>query len=271
MRRTGCDLPLDDPTIPCWRDSPAMHVRNIPNDKRSLHVVTWPDPVVDQVGYDPHPVRRALLAGHPRPVRHVAPAAPRQPPRRLPAGYDLDLARARSLGLGSRPGATAAFPRTVARCCQFGTARFHGPHTLAVRRMLPRSAGGRSPASRRLQDDHAQWIDQSPTAVAEAMRERPASSPSRSWSWGRTAWAPNASCTAGGSTRRWPARPPPGRSAVTQCAPARQDRPYERRRVRCRRPPAWPPAPVLSQSTTWPDSDHADRHELHGAWRWWGW
>jgi hypothetical protein len=24
-------------------------------------------------------------------------------------------------------------------------------------------------------------------------------------------------------------------------------------------------------STTWPDFDHADRHELHGAWRWRGW
>ena len=30
-----------------------MHVRNFPNDTRSLHVVAWPDPVVDQVGYDP--------------------------------------------------------------------------------------------------------------------------------------------------------------------------------------------------------------------------
>jgi hypothetical protein len=152
-----------------------MHVRTLPKDKRSIRVVAWPDPVVDQVGYDPRTmyVERFWL-GILGPsatwlLRHLA--------NRLdaaPAGYDLDLAEcALSLGLGRRPGATAAFPRTVARCCQFGTARFHGPHTLAVRRMLPpltKRQIARLP--RTLQDDHAQWIDKAPGAVAEAMRER---------------------------------------------------------------------------------------------------
>ena len=152
-----------------------MHVRNIPNDKRSLHVVTWPDPVVDQVGYDPRTlyVERFWL-GILGPsatwlLRHLA--------NRLdasPAGYDLDLAEcALSSAWAAGPAPPPPSPRTVARCCQFGTARFHGPHTLAVRRMLPplsRRQIARLP--RRLQDDHAQWIDQSPTAVAEAMRER---------------------------------------------------------------------------------------------------
>jgi hypothetical protein len=152
-----------------------MHVRNFPNDKRFLHVVPWSDPVVDQVGYDPRTmyVERFWLG-------ILGPSATwllRHLVTRLdaaPSGFDLDLMEcALALGLGRRPGATAAFPRTVARCCQFGTARFNGPHALAVRRMLPpltRRQIARLP--QKLQDDHAQWVDQSPTAVAEAMRER---------------------------------------------------------------------------------------------------
>jgi len=152
-----------------------MQLCDISLNKRTLHVVPWSDPVVDQVGYDPRSMYvEQFWLGILGPsatwlLRHLV--------TRLdgdPAGFDLDLADcALSLGLGRRPGATAAFPRTIARCCQFGTARFCGPTKLAVRRMLPplsRRQIARLP--RRLQEDHVAWVDQAPTAVAQMLQDR---------------------------------------------------------------------------------------------------
>jgi hypothetical protein len=152
-----------------------MQFCDIPSNKRTLHIVPWSDPVVDQIGYDPRTlyVEQFWLG-------ILGPSATwllRYLVNRLdtePAGFDLDLLEcALSLGLGRRPGATAAFPRTISRCCQFGAVRFCGPTKLAVRRMLPplsRRQIARLP--RRLQDDHAAWVDQAPTSIAQALQDR---------------------------------------------------------------------------------------------------
>ena len=148
-----------------------MHVRNIPNDKRSLHVVTWPDPVVDQVGYDTLYVERFWL-GILGPsatwlLRHLA--------NRLdasPAGYDLDLAEcahsAWAAGPAPPPPSPAPWPGAASSAPHGSTV----PTPWPCGACCPAQPAADRPPPRRLQDDHAQWIDQSPTAVAEAMRER---------------------------------------------------------------------------------------------------
>jgi hypothetical protein len=152
-----------------------MQFCDISLNKRTLHVVPWADPVVDQVGHDPRSLYvEQFWLGILGPsatwlLRHLVSRLDGEP-----SGFDLDLTDcALSLGLGRRPGATAAFPRTIARCCQFGTARFCGPTKLAVRRMLPplsRRQIARLP--RRLQEDHTAWVDQAPTAVAHMLQDK---------------------------------------------------------------------------------------------------
>jgi hypothetical protein len=93
---------------------------------------------------------------------------------RAPDGYHLDLDEcATALGLGRRPGAQGVFPRTLARCCQFGATRLVDAGTLQVRRRLPpltRRQIARLPES--LRDDHARWMDTPPAAIADDMRDR---------------------------------------------------------------------------------------------------
>ena len=150
-----------------------MHPRDIPAQAELL-VVPWPDPVVDQVGYDPRAVyvERFWLG-------ILGPSATwllRLLADRLdgaPDGYELDLREcASALGLGRR-GPAAAFPRTVARCCQFGATRFAGSDTFEVRRRLPplsRRQVARLPAA--LKTEHARWVDR-PLGVTDGdLRER---------------------------------------------------------------------------------------------------
>ncbi len=152
-----------------------MHARDIPPDTPTLLVAPWGDPVIDQVGYDPRAVyvERFWLG-------ILGPSATwllRYLVDRLdtsPDGYELDLDEcATALGLGRRPGASGVFPRTLARCCQFGATRFFGPTTLQVRRKLPpltRRQIARLPDT--LRDDHARWVDKPPAAIADDMRDR---------------------------------------------------------------------------------------------------
>jgi hypothetical protein len=152
-----------------------MHARDIPSDTPTLFIAPWSDPVVDQVGHDPRTVyvERFWLG-------ILGPSATwllRLLADRLdaaPDGFELDLADcASALGLGRRPGANGTFARTIARCCQFNTARFLGPTTLQVRRKLPplsRRQIARLPRS--LRDDHARWVDTPPAASADEMRDR---------------------------------------------------------------------------------------------------
>jgi hypothetical protein len=152
-----------------------MHARDIPTDLSSLLVVPWTDPVIDQIGYDPRTVYvERFWLGILGPsatwlVRHLVDRLDGEP-----EGYELDLDEcATALGLGRRPGAAGVFPRTLARCCQFGAARFVTPTTLAVRRRMPpltRRQVARLPA--KLRDDHDRWVDRPPADAADEMRER---------------------------------------------------------------------------------------------------
>jgi hypothetical protein len=145
-----------------------MPLRTIPRHASSLFVVPWADAVIDQVGYDPRGVYvERFWLGILGPsatwlLRHLVDRLEAEP-----AGTRLDLDDcATAIGLGRRPGASGAFPRTVTRCCQFGAARLVTPTTLAVRRRLPpltRRQVGRLP--RVLQEDHARWVDRSPDLV----------------------------------------------------------------------------------------------------------
>lgn len=152
-----------------------MHARDIPSETPTLVVVPWDDPVIDQVGYDPRTVYvERFWLGILGPsatwlMRHLASGLDA-----APDGFELDLDEcATALGLGRRPGANGVFPRTLARCCQFGVTRFLAPTTLQVRRKLPpltRRQVARLPES--LRDDHAQWVDRPPAAAADDMRDR---------------------------------------------------------------------------------------------------
>jgi hypothetical protein len=152
-----------------------MHARDIPSDLSSLLVVPWTDPVIDQIGYDPRTVYvERFWLGILGPsatwlVRHLVDRLDAEPD-----GYELELDEcATALGLGRRPGATGVFPRTLARCCQFGAARFVTPTTLAVRRRMPpltRRQVSRLPA--KLREDHDRWVDKPPGYAADEMRER---------------------------------------------------------------------------------------------------
>ena len=152
-----------------------MHARDIPSDTSTLHVVPWPDPVIDRVGHDPRSlyVERFWL-GVLGPsatwlVRHLVDRLDHEPD-----GYDLDLDDcASALGLGRRPGSSGVFPRTLARCCQFGATRLVAATTLQVRQHLPpltRRQLARLPEA--LRADHARWVDTPPAAAPGDLRDR---------------------------------------------------------------------------------------------------
>lgn len=116
-------------------DNPAGH--GVPG--RTLHVVAWPDPVIDTLGFDPRSsyVERYWL-GILGPsttwlLRHLASELEARPD-----GVDLDLSEtARSLGLGARGGRNSPFVRALTRLAQFDLARPHGDGALALRRRVP--------------------------------------------------------------------------------------------------------------------------------------
>jgi hypothetical protein len=159
-----------------------MHVQELPAPqapapRATLFVRPWVDDVIDSVGHDPRSayVERFWL-GILGPsatwlVRHLVGRL-----ELAPAGFALDLDEcARAIGLGNRQGPNAAFPRTLARACQFGAAREAGDREMEVRRKLPPLTlrqVGRLP--RALQAEHARWLDQAaPPAVApEELRDR---------------------------------------------------------------------------------------------------
>jgi hypothetical protein len=152
-----------------------MHPSDIPPDATVLTVVPWPDPVIDQVGHDPRAVYvERFWLGIIGPsatwlLRHLVDRLDASP-----EGFELDLDEcASALGLGRRPGANGVFPRTLARCCQFGATRLIGPTTLQARRKLPpltRRQVARLPEA--LRADHARWTEVSPAASADGLRDR---------------------------------------------------------------------------------------------------
>ncbi|HZA00173.1 MAG TPA: hypothetical protein VE575_15535 [Acidimicrobiales bacterium] len=156
-----------------------MHARDILTDTSSLQIRPWLDPIVDQVGYDPRSryVERFWL-GILGPsatwlMRYLVDGL-----ERSPDGFALDLDEcATALGLGRYRGSSAAFPRTIARCCQFGAGRLtpdsRGGVSLEVRRRLPpltrRQVRRLSPV---LQAEHARWVDRAPAVADDELREQ---------------------------------------------------------------------------------------------------
>jgi hypothetical protein len=142
-----------------------MRALSLPPDCDRLRVRPWSDPVIDQIGHDPRsPYVERFWLGILGPsvtwfLRHVVDRFDD-----APDGFDLDLATcAAAIGLGSRQSRTAAFPRTLARCCQFGTARMPDAGSLEVRRRLApltRRQVARLPESLRV--EHAGWIEAQP-------------------------------------------------------------------------------------------------------------
>ncbi len=138
-----------------------------------LRIEAWPDPVVDEVGYDP---RSSYVEIYWLPV--LGPSTTLLLRRfasfldDAPDGVDLDLEElARALGLGERFGVNAPFARTLKRCVDFQMAEWRG-EALAVRRHLP-------PLARRhlrrlpdtLQRRHAREIEAPPqSTVSDRLR-----------------------------------------------------------------------------------------------------
>ena len=130
----------------------------LPTDQ--LHVTTWSDPVIDQLGHDP---RSSYVEQFWLPV--LGPTTTLLM-RRLangleehPDGYDLPLLdTATALGLGTKGGRNAPFLRAIARAARFKVVRMLGTDTLAVRPRIPpltRVQVERLPPN--LRDEHDQW------------------------------------------------------------------------------------------------------------------
>jgi hypothetical protein len=142
-----------------------MRARDLPPDTEFVLVRPWLDPVVDRVGHDPRSryVERFWLGVLGPSVTWLL----RYLVSRLeaePDGFDLDLDEcAFAIGLGRLQGPNAAFPRTIARCCQFGAGRILGGTTFEVRRKLPpltQRQISRLPEG--LRAEHARWTGEAP-------------------------------------------------------------------------------------------------------------
>lgn len=139
-----------------------------------LHLVPWPDSVIDEIGHDPRsiyvevfwlpvlgPSTTWLLR---RFASHLDDA---------PEGVELEVDDlARRLGIGERSGPNGPFARTVKRCVDFQMAQWQGT-SLAVRRYLP-------PLARRhlrrlpeaLQEEHEALVDELHVTVQRSDRVR---------------------------------------------------------------------------------------------------
>ncbi len=124
-----------------------------------LHICSWDDPVIDQIGFDPRSNYverfwlRTLGPSTTWLLRHIASCF-----EESPEGFDLPLLdTARALGLGGE-GRNSPFIRAIARSCQFEMARPLGDGVLSVRRKLPplnRRQVSRLPEGTQLDHAHA--------------------------------------------------------------------------------------------------------------------
>ncbi len=104
-----------------------------------LHVIAWPDPVIDRLGFAPQSIYTELAW---TPVLGPASVlAYRRIAGTLehhPDGYRLDVAElAGSLGLGAGTGAHSTIARTLRRIAAFGLAVFTDDSTYAIHRRIP--------------------------------------------------------------------------------------------------------------------------------------
>ena len=148
----------------------------------TLTVRPWPDPVIDQLGYDPrsHYVETYWLG--------ILGPSTAWLLRRIVAGFDeleeadaddgcyeLDLLdTARCLGLGERIGRSSPLARALGRLVQFDMATLDGDGALAVRRKVPpltRRQVVRLPAS--LQASHQALVEADlRVPAAQRLRQR---------------------------------------------------------------------------------------------------
>lgn len=127
----------------------------------TIHILPWPDPVIDTLGHDPrgpYPERFWLPTLGPTAlllVRHIAYRFDR-----APDGFTLDLAEtSRCLGLGERLGRNSPLARSLGRIIQFDLAVQPDGETMAVRRNVPpinRRHVRRLPPS--AQEEHDAWV-----------------------------------------------------------------------------------------------------------------
>jgi len=104
-----------------------------------LHIVAWPDPVIDHLGFPPQSPYSEICW-----LPRLGPAATLAY-RRLagtlahrPDGFDIDVVEfAQSLGLGTGIGAHAPVSRTLRRLAWFELAIFIDDATFALRRRIP--------------------------------------------------------------------------------------------------------------------------------------
>lgn len=141
----------------------------------AIHVMPWPDPVLDAIGHDPRswyvetfwlPTLgpTALLL-----MRHLADRFEQNP-----KGVDLPVAEtAAALGLGARESRQSPLIRSLVRLQQFELACSDGDTTIAVRTTLPpvhRRHVRRLPTG--LQARHAEWIEEQASKPVDIARRR---------------------------------------------------------------------------------------------------
>jgi hypothetical protein len=141
----------------------------------AIHVMPWPDPVLDAIGHDPRswyvetfwlPTLgpTALLL-----MRHLADRFEQHP-----KGVDLPVAEtSAALGLGARESRQSPLIRSLVRLQQFELACSDGDTTIAVRTTLPpvhRRHVRRLPTG--LQARHAEWIEEQASKPVDIARRR---------------------------------------------------------------------------------------------------
>lgn len=124
-----------------------------------IHVTSWPDPVLDQLGHDPRStyVERFWL-----PVlgpscillvRRLAADIELQPD-----GFSFESAQlAVELGLGIKGGRHGPFWRSLDRACRFGMAHRNNASMMVRRRLPPLSARQVNRLPARLRKAHEEW------------------------------------------------------------------------------------------------------------------
>lgn len=104
-----------------------------------LHVIAWPDSVIDRIGFAPQSIYTEL-AWTPTlgPASVLAYRRIAGTLEHHPDGYRLDVVElAASLGLGTGTGAHSAIARTLRRIAAFHLAVFTDDATYAIRRRIP--------------------------------------------------------------------------------------------------------------------------------------
>ncbi len=125
----------------------------------ALRVVPWPDPVIDELGFDlrSHYVERFWL-GVLGPsttflLRRVAVGFDTDPD-----GFDLDLAlTAGALGLASRGGRNSPFARALVRSTTFGLSRLDGERYEVRRRVPPLNLAQLARLPEAVRAEHDAW------------------------------------------------------------------------------------------------------------------